>query len=173
MGSYAPNYGQGVGPVASGSDLFNRQASQPGARQDQFDAAGRFIGRTGGVAGVDYGVGDQNNDKLGEGFGNFGRLVNLMNQGYTNPTSGQQLSGLQALSEQAMGHLNAGASTMGTGTSYGQPAPAAPAAPESSGRQWGGADIAQNAQTFGSDFAGRAAQHFYTGQASDAGTFGK
>jgi hypothetical protein len=147
-------------------------ASQPPPRQDQFDAAGRFIGRSGGVAGRDYGVANQNNDWLGNNMGNYNQLVGLMDRGYTNPTTGQQLTGLQALSEQAMGHLNTGVSTMGNGTDYAQPA-AQTAAPQGNGAQWGGADVAQNAQTYGSDLAGRAASQFSTGQAGSTGAFGR
>ena len=45
-------------------------------RVDQYDREGRFIGRTGGVAGIDYGVGAQDNDQwLGGAIAAFNRLV--------------------------------------------------------------------------------------------------
>ena len=42
-------------------------------RVDQYDREGRFIGRTGGVEGIDYGVGDQDNDILGRQIAAFNR----------------------------------------------------------------------------------------------------
>jgi hypothetical protein len=44
-------------------------------QQDQYDKEGRFIGRTGGVAGVDYGIADQNNDALGSQIAAYNRAA--------------------------------------------------------------------------------------------------
>jgi hypothetical protein len=44
-------------------------------RVDQYDREGRFIGRTGGVEGIDYGSGAQDNDLLGTQIAAFNRLV--------------------------------------------------------------------------------------------------
>jgi hypothetical protein len=70
-------------------------------RKDIYDDKGRFIGREGGIT---------REDPMGAQLSNFNKLQGLMENGADGMT------GLQALSAQAMGQYNAGAHTMGDST---------------------------------------------------------
>lgn len=70
-------------------------------RQDIYDDKGRFIGREGGIT---------REDPMGAQLSNFNKLQGLMENGLDG------MSGLQALSAQAMGQVNTGTHTMGEST---------------------------------------------------------
>lgn len=86
-------------------------------RQDIYDDKGRFIGREGGIT---------REDPMGAQLSNFNKLQGLMENGADGMT------GLQALSAQAMGQYNAGAHTMGQATDY---VPQAPQPAQTAGQQ--------------------------------------
>lgn len=83
--------------------MYNQPARNP--RVDQYDSEGRFIGRTGGVEGIDYGIGDQDNDYLGNALAAYNRQFSNGGQGsstfYLPPSAEEQKRALMDVGDQA------------------------------------------------------------------------
>lgn len=81
-------------------------------RVDQYDSEGRFIGRTGGIEGTDYGVGSQDNDFLGNALAAYGRQFSNGGQGsstfYLPPSAEEQKAALMDAGN-AVAHDTSGA----------------------------------------------------------------
>ena len=88
-------------------------------RVDQYDDQGRFIGRTGGVEGIDYGTADQNNDMLGNQLAAYNRQLAALERG--DPEQNNFIGrGIQA-DQQTRALWDQGKGQWGSAVAYGNP----------------------------------------------------